>query len=80
MALSGPRLNGEGGPLFDSMRTLAVPRQTFMGGRVNSRWLQAQDLNLRAQVVWRQTASPVIGIRFAVTRLRFPDRPQTFPV
>jgi hypothetical protein len=27
-----------------------------------------------------QTASPVIGMRFAVTRLRFPDRSQIFPV
>jgi len=24
--------------------------------------------------VWRQTLRPVIGIRFAVIRLRFPDR------
>ena len=37
-------------------------------------------MNLRVQVVRCQTASPVIGIRFSVTGLRFPDRPQIFPV
>ena len=33
-----------------------------------------------ASRVGAQTARPVIGIRFAVNRLRFPDRPQIFPV
>ena len=47
--------------------------------RVRYRWLRAQDLNLGAQVVWRQTAVPLLGLRFAVTCLGFPDRPQIFP-
>lgn len=53
------------------IKIVASPRNHLHAHRLNSHLVRSrtnlvQDLNLRAQVVWRQTASPVIGIRFAV--------------
>ena len=53
------------------IKIVASPRNHLHAHRLNSHLVRSrtnlvQDLNPRAQVVWRQTASPVIGIRFAV--------------